>query len=47
MASDKDEERERKEREELEKLDKEVRPQRNGRLLPLTHEQLRKLKKKA
>jgi hypothetical protein len=47
MANEKEEERDRKERDEREKVDKELRPQRNGGLLPLTHEQLRKLKKKA
>lgn len=49
MADEKDKERERKNREhrEREEREQEVREEPNGGLLPLTHEQIQKLKKKA
>ncbi|MEA2616830.1 MAG: hypothetical protein QOE72_2613 [Chloroflexota bacterium] len=46
MADEKDKDRERKERERRER-EEEVREQPNGGLLPLTHEQIQKLKKRA
>ena len=47
MADDRDKERERSDREERERTAEELRRQRNGGIIPVTHEQLEKMKKKA
>jgi|HubBroStandDraft_3_1064219.scaffolds.fasta_scaffold3259200_1 hypothetical protein len=48
MANDKDKDRERTERERRrKKLEEEVGERPNGGILPVTHEQIEKLKKKA
>jgi hypothetical protein len=45
MADEKDRERERREQEERERMEEELRRQHNGGMLPVTHEQLQKMKK--